>query len=172
MSNIIISERNEEGFSAILEAFQSAIETDVIPMSSFSVEPGDSEKTVQIEAKVHVPSAKRIIVRDSGGNTYQVIQPSGASIVQKLEDAGVEIQAVKQEKSGFMSSLGLWLPFLVIIGIWIFLMNRMQGGGRGGAMGFGKSKAKLLTEKHGKVTFNDVAGIDEAKEEVEEIVEF
>ena len=53
-----------------------------------------------------------------------------------------------------MSSLGLWLPFLVIIGIWIFLMNRMQGGGRGGAMGFGKSKAKLLTEKHGKVTFN------------------
>ena len=71
-----------------------------------------------------------------------------------------------------MSSLGLWLPFLVIIGIWIFLMNRMQGGGRGGAMGFGKSKAKLLTEKHGKVTFNDVAGIDEAKDELEEIVDF
>ena len=94
------------------------------------------------------------------------------STVQKLEDAGVEIQAVKQEKSGFMSSLGLWLPFLVIIGIWIFLMNRMQGGGRGGAMGFGKSKAKLLTEKHGKVTFNDVAGIDEAKDELEEIVDF
>ena len=71
-----------------------------------------------------------------------------------------------------MSSLGLWLPFLLIIGIWIFLMNRMQGGGRGGAMGFGKSKAKLLTEKHGKVTFNDVAGIDEAKDELEEIVDF
>ena len=51
-------------------------------------------------------------------------------------------------------------------------MNRMQGGGRGGAMGFGKSKAKLLTEKHGKVTFNDVAGIDEAKDELEEIVDF
>ena len=71
-----------------------------------------------------------------------------------------------------MSSLSLWLPFLLIIGIWIFLMNRMQGGGRGGAMGFGKSKAKLLTEKHGKVTFNDVAGIDEAKDELEEIVDF
>ena len=64
MSNIIISERNEEGFSAILEAFQSAIETDVIPMSSFSVQPGDSEKTVQIEAKVHVPAGRRIGVRD------------------------------------------------------------------------------------------------------------
>ena len=64
MANIIISERNEEGFSAILEAFQSAIETDVIPMSSFSVQPGDSEKTVQIEAKVHVPAGRRISVRD------------------------------------------------------------------------------------------------------------
>ncbi len=71
-----------------------------------------------------------------------------------------------------MSLISLWLPFLVLIGIWIFFMNRMQGGGRGGAMGFGKSRAKLLTEKHGRVTFDDVAGIDEAKEELEEIVEF
>ena len=64
---------------------------------------------------------ERISVRDTSGNTYQVIQPSGASTVQKLENAGVEIQAVKQEKSGFMSSLSLWLPFLlIIIGIWIF----------------------------------------------------
>ena len=140
-----------------------------------SKEVSYSEFLIQVE-KGNVSAVRldgeRIIVRDSGGNTYQVIQPSGASTVQKLEDAGVEIQAVKQEKSGFMSSLGLWLPFLVIIGIWIFLMNRMQGGGRGGAMGFGKSKAKLLTEKHGKVTFNDVAGIDEAKDELEEIVDF
>ena len=140
-----------------------------------SKEVSYSEFLIQVE-KGNVSAVRldgeRIIVKDSGGNTYQVIQPSGASTVQKLEDAGVEIQAVKQEKSGFMSSLGLWLPFLVIIGIWIFLMNRMQGGGRGGAMGFGKSKAKLLTEKHGKVTFNDVAGIDEAKDELEEIVDF
>ena len=66
----------------------------------------------------------------------------------------------------------LWLPFIVLIGIWIFFMNRMQGGGRGGAMGFGKSKAKMLTERQGRVTFQDVAGIDEAREELEEIVEF
>ena len=140
-----------------------------------SKEVSYSEFLIQVE-KGNVSAVRldgeRIIVRDSSGNTYQVIQPSGASTVQKLEDAGVEIQAVKQEKSGFMSSLSLWLPFLLIIGIWIFLMNRMQGGGRGGAMGFGKSKAKLLTEKHGKVTFNDVAGIDEAKDELEEIVDF
>ena len=89
-----------------------------------------------------------------------------------LREAVSKFQAAPQEQSGFISALGLWLPFLLLIGVWIFFMNRMQGGGRGGAMGFGKSKAKLLTEKHGKVTFNDVAGIDEAKEEVEEIVEF
>jgi cell division protease FtsH len=71
-----------------------------------------------------------------------------------------------------MSLLSLWLPFIILIGIWLFFMNRMQGGGRGGAMGFGKSRAKLLTEKQGRVTFDDVAGIDEAKEELEEIVEF
>ena len=142
---------------------------------SSSKEISFSEFLNQVE-KGNVASVRldgeKIAVKDSSGNIYQVIQPAGASIVGQLQESGVEIQAIKQEKSGLMSSLSLWLPFILIIGIWIFLMNRMQGGGRGGAMGFGKSKAKLLTEKHGKVTFNDVAGIDEAKDELEEIVEF
>ncbi len=64
------------------------------------------------------------------------------------------------------------LPFVLIVGVWIFFMNRMQGGGRGGAMGFGKSKAKLLNQNEDRKTFDDVAGIDEAKEELEEIVDF
>ena len=64
-----------------------------------------------------------------------------------------------------------WFPMLLLIGVWVFFMRQMQGG-RGGTMGFGKSKAKLLSEARGKITFNDVAGIDEAKEEVEEIIEF
>jgi cell division protease FtsH len=64
-----------------------------------------------------------------------------------------------------------WFPMLLLIGVWIFFMRQMQGG-KGGAMGFGRSKAKLLNEAQGKVTFNDVAGVEEAKEEVEEIVEF
>ena len=64
-----------------------------------------------------------------------------------------------------------WFPMLLLIGVWIFFMRQMQGG-KGGAMGFGRSKAKLLNEATGKVTFNDVAGVEEAKEEVEEIVEF
>ncbi|MCL7463709.1 ATP-dependent zinc metalloprotease FtsH [Phaeovulum sp. NW3] len=106
------------------------------------------------------------------GSTYTTIKPASDPIAEKLIESGVEVSVVRQEQSGFMSLLGVWLPFLVLIGIWIFFMNRMQGGGKGGAMGFGKSKAKLLTEKQGRVTFDDVAGIDEAKEELEEIVEF
>mgnify|MGYP000017302232 CR=1 FL=1 len=82
------------------------------------------------------------------------------------------LRAEQQQQSGFQTFLVSLLPFLLLIGVWIYFMNRMQWGGKGGAMGFGKSKAKMLTEKHGRVTFDDVAGIDEAKEELEEIVEF
>ncbi|MFC5739284.1 ATP-dependent zinc metalloprotease FtsH [Sinirhodobacter huangdaonensis] len=106
------------------------------------------------------------------GTTYSTVKPESDAIAEKLIGKGVQVNVVKQAQSGFMSLLGVWLPFIVMIGIWIFFMNRMQGGGKGGAMGFGKSKAKLLTEKQGRVTFDDVAGIDEAKEELEEIVEF
>jgi cell division protease FtsH len=115
---------------------------------------------------------ERVFVTTIDGVSYQTIQPRNTDVLPTLRENNVEIQAAPQEQSGFISALGLWLPFLLLIGVWIFFMNRMQGGGRGGAMGFGKSKAKLLTEKSGKVTFNDVAGIDEAKEELEEIVEF
>ncbi|AHM04236.1 Cell division protein FtsH [Roseibacterium elongatum DSM 19469] len=104
--------------------------------------------------------------------SFGTVAPADAQTTEVLLENDVRIEAQPQEQSGFLSVLSLWLPVLVLIGIWIFFMNRMQGGGRGGAMGFGKSKAKLLTEKHGRVTFDDVAGIDEAKEELEEIVEF
>ncbi len=106
------------------------------------------------------------------GSTYRTVQPRDSGLVEDLTAADVAIEAVPQEQSGLMATLSLWLPILLLIGVWIFFMNRMQGGGRGGAMGFGKSKAKMLTEKSGKVTFDDVAGIDEAKEELEEIVDF
>jgi cell division protease FtsH len=119
---------------------------------------------------------ERIVVRASDGNTYVAIKPQGEVVTEALTRdliaKGVDVQAEPQAQSGFMSLLSLWLPFIILIGIWLFFMNRMQGGGRGGAMGFGKSRAKLLTEKQGRITFDDVAGIDEAKEELEEIVEF
>ena len=115
---------------------------------------------------------ERVEIKARDGTSFVSIKPEGEEITDRLIAKGIEVKATAQQESGFMSMLSLWLPFLVLIGIWIFFMNRMQGGGRGGAMGFGKSKAKLLTEKNGRVTFDDVAGIDEAKEELEEIVEF
>lgn len=119
-----------------------------------------------------VIDGERISGRMMSGAEFQTVQPANADILQELRTSNIEIRVEPQESSGLMSTLGFWLPMLLLIGVWIFFLNRMQGGGRGGAMGFGKSKAKLLTERSGKVSFDDVAGIDEAKEELEEIVEF
>ncbi|MFT6532369.1 MAG: cell division protease FtsH [Limimaricola cinnabarinus] len=110
--------------------------------------------------------------RGTDGRDYVTIKPEDAEVTQLLIDQDIPVSARSQEQSGFTTFLLSLLPFLLLIGVWIYFMNRMQGGGKGGAMGFGKSRAKLLTEKHGRVTFDDVAGIDEAKDELEEIVEF
>ncbi|MGR3484029.1 MAG: ATP-dependent zinc metalloprotease FtsH [Paracoccaceae bacterium] len=115
---------------------------------------------------------ERVIYRAADGRDYVTILPGDAQVTDLLIANDVPVTARSQEQNGFTAFLLGLLPFALLIGVWIYFMNRMQGGGKGGAMGFGKSKAKLLTEKHGRVTFDDVAGIDEAKEELEEIVEF
>ena len=106
------------------------------------------------------------------GQDYTTVKPSDAEVTKLLIDNGVQLRAIKQAQSGLATLVWSLLPILVLIGFWYFMMNRMQGGSKGGAMGFGKSKAKMLTEREGRVTFDDVAGIDEAKEELEEVVEF
>ena len=145
---------------------QSTISSRSVGYSDFveAVEKGEiSSATVDGE---------KVMFRGKDGQDYVTIVPQGTEVTERLIQNKVTVNARPQEQSGFTTLLMTFLPFLLLIGVWIYFMNRMQGGGRGGAMGFGKSKAKLLTEKHGRVTFDDVAGIDEAKEELEEIVEF
>ncbi len=112
------------------------------------------------------------IYTTKNGENFVAIMPGDAEVTTMLIENNIPVTAKSQETSGFQALLFSMLPVLLLVGVWIYFMNRMQGGGKGGAMGFGKSKAKMLTEKHGRVTFDDVAGIDEAKEELEEIVEF
>jgi cell division protease FtsH len=109
----------------------------------------------------------------TNGQTFHTYAPFDPSLIGKLSQKGVQISArpPSENTPWFIALLVNWLPILVFIGAWVFLSRQMQNGA-GRAMGFGKSKAKLLTEAHGRVTFEDVAGIDEAKEDLQEIVEF
>ncbi|MCE2988416.1 MAG: ATP-dependent metallopeptidase FtsH/Yme1/Tma family protein, partial [Phenylobacterium sp.] len=114
----------------------------------------------------------KIIVKDSAGKSFASTTPNNQEdLVKRLEARNVDI---KVKPPGGMSAgtiLLQLLPIIIMVGIWIFFMRQMQGGARG-AMGFGKSKAKMLTENRNRVTFEDVAGVDEAKEELSEIVDF
>ena len=142
-------------------------------MNSRQITYSDFVKRVDSDQVATVTiDGEQIHLKTADGQQFTTIRPQGEEIADRLIDKNVEVTVERQTQSGFMSMLGVWLPFILLIGVWIFFMNRMQGGCKGGAMGFGKSRAKMLTEKHGRVTFDDVAGIDEAKEELEEIVEF
>ena len=109
----------------------------------------------------------------SNGKNFTTYAPNDPNLVERLSNKGVGITAspIEEKMPSLLGILLSWFPMLLLIGVWIFFMRQMQGG-KGGAMGFGRSKAKLMSELKGKVTFNDVAGIEEAKEEVEEVVEF
>jgi len=109
----------------------------------------------------------------SNGNNFSTYSPNDPNLIEKLSEKGVSISAAPLEEKmpSLFGVLLSWFPMLLLIAVWIFFMRQMQGG-KGGAMGFGRSKAKMMNELKGKVTFNDVAGVEEAKEEVEEIVEF
>ena len=109
----------------------------------------------------------------TNGSSFQTYAPNDPTLVSRLYSGKVQITAKPPGDNvpWFVSLLVSWLPFIALIGVWIFLSRQMQGGA-GKAMGFGKSRAKMLTEAHGRVTFEDVAGVDEAKQDLQEIVEF
>ncbi len=116
-------------------------------------------------------TGRTVTGQTSDGRTFTTYTPEDPQLVGKLIESGVKVSAGPVKENQLLRVLVNWFPMLLLIGVWIYFMRNMQGGG-GRAMGFGKSKAKLLTEKSGRVTFEDVAGIEEAKSELVEIVEF
>jgi len=112
-------------------------------------------------------------VRKTDGQLYTVYSPSDPWLVSDLLKAGVAIEAKPEEEPSLLMNIFVsWFPMLLLIGVWIFFMRQMQGGGRGGAFSFGKSRARMLDDSSIGVTFADVAGCEEAKDEVAELVEF
>ena len=116
---------------------------------------------------------RAINARSYNGESIVSYSPGDPDLVNDLLKAGVAIRAVKEESTSLLMQIFIsWFPLLLLVGVWIFFMRQMQGGGGRGALSFGKSKARLLTEDKNNITFSDVAGVDEAKEEVQELVEF
>lgn len=110
----------------------------------------------------------------SGGEEFKTVYPiNDNELIPMLRQAGIDITVKEAERQNWLMSILIsWFPMLLLIGVWIFFMRQMQGGGKGGALSFGKTRARLMEQGTQKVTFADVAGIDEAKEELEEIIDF
>ena len=143
--------------------------------------PTDSVSYTQFLQQAKQGRVKKVIVHQSGtldvttteGQRYSLTSPGDLWMVGDLIKDGVQVTgAPREEQSFLMQILISWFPMLLLIGVWVYFMRQMQGGGRGGAFSFGKSKARLLDESSNTVTFADVAGCDEAKEEVKELVDF
>ena len=140
---------------------------DSVPYSEFM----DKAKSGAVEsASVEGRSIKWM---STDKKRYVTYSPGDIWMVGDLVKYGVKVEAKPEEEQSFLAQIFIsWFPMLLLIGVWIFFMRQMQGGGRGGAFSFGKSKARMLDEANNTVTFADVAGCDEAKEEVAELVEF
>ncbi|OZI33238.1 cell division protein FtsH [Bordetella genomosp. 1] len=122
--------------------------------------------------KVDVQGDVLYVTPDSG-RSYTLTSPGDLWMVSDLLKYGVQVSGkAREEPSLLMSIFVSWFPMLLLIGVWIFFMRQMQGGGRGGAFSFGKSRARMLDENTNQITFADVAGCDEAKEDVQELVDF
>ncbi|MFC5778854.1 MULTISPECIES: ATP-dependent zinc metalloprotease FtsH [Alcaligenes] len=123
-------------------------------------------------SKVDIQGDTLHVTPDSG-RSYSLTSPGDLWMVPELVKSGVQVSGKAREEPSFLTSLFIsWFPMLLLIGVWVFFMRQMQGGGKGGAFSFGKSRARLLDENTNPVTFADVAGCDEAKEDVQELVDF
>ena len=124
------------------------------------------------KVKSVVIAGNDVLGKYTDGKDFRTYRPTDASISETLIEKKVEVSAKpEEEKFSWFSIFISWFPLILLVGVWIFFMRQMQSGG-GKAMSFGKSRAKLLTESSVKITFEDVAGIEEAKEELEEIIQF
>ena len=122
--------------------------------------------------KVDVQSDVLYVTPDAG-RPYTLTSPGDLWMVSDLMKAGVQVSGKAREEPSFLMSIFVsWFPMLLLIGVWVFFMRQMQGGGKGGAFSFGKSRARMLDETTNSITFADVAGCDEAKEDVQELVDF
>jgi cell division protease FtsH len=114
-----------------------------------------------------------LYVTPESGRSYSLTSPGDLWMVPELVKDGVQVSGKAREEPSFLTSLFIsWFPMLLLIGVWVFFMRQMQGGGKGGAFSFGKSRARMLDENNNNITFADVAGCDEAKEDVQELVDF
>jgi cell division protease FtsH len=152
----------------VVKQFDSRAATkDAIAYSEFI----ESAKNGRVESAVVEGRTIRWVSTDK--KKYITYSPGDIWMVGDLVKYGVKVEAKPEEEQSFLAQIFIsWFPMLLLIGVWIFFMRQMQGGGRGGAFSFGKSKARMLDESNNTVTFADVAGCDEAKEEVAELVEF
>ncbi|MCC7040381.1 MAG: ATP-dependent zinc metalloprotease FtsH [Burkholderiales bacterium] len=140
---------------------------DSIPYSEF-MESARAGKVTQATVE-----GRTIKWTNADNKRFTTYSPSDIWMVSDLMKYGVRVDAKPEEEQSFLAQIFIsWFPMLLLIGVWIFFMRQMQGGGRGGAFSFGKSKARMLDEANNSITFADVAGCDEAKEEVGELVEF
>ncbi len=141
------------------------------PVSSASIDYSDFLRMVESESVTQVMIQGDDISGLSAKGPFNTFAPDDPNLIQLLKRKGVKISAKPQEGDSWYSVILSWVPMLLMIGVWIFFMRRMQGG-NGNPLSFGKSKAKLMPDSQGKVTFEDVAGIDEARDELQEIVDF
>ena len=138
-----------------------------MPYSQFMAEARDGRvESVMVDGRT-------LRARTRDGRSFTVYSPSDIWMVGDLMKYGVQVNAKPEEEQSLLLNIFVsWFPMLLLIGVWVFFMRQMQGGGRGGAFSFGKSRARMLDESNNAITFADVAGCDEAKEEVQELVEF